>query len=780
MTTITKKILKSFLEEISADAKFQILEFESAERFTVMIKCRVMENETPEFYGQYAGEWITKFSKFTSTTWIVRQCFRKLKRLLYRKIYVCHRSSFNKSIKPDFATRNQECKAKIEFRTKFINRNTIKNDPLLKEGLNLTISIDFKHSHKVHAPEAFKLLKSTSETDEAFLEYFDNGCSALAAKKYHELVLVDKYGEECSDVLSNATINPTLRHVTHIYSKKKKDFGGHEYTFAELIPGKKVMLKAAGFDIDYIEENYFDKGYWNVVTIVTPMMKRVLTKCNLEYLRFDYVNIPNGDTIFFFYVPSVVGPLPAACLMVNKGKDFLTSFSMIQAAMDDACGNVNTTYKKIIFSDLSERRGYMIPGFIRNAKILTCRSWLCSEIWRWLNDDDNKLERKKRPTVMVLIKSMIYSDSLDDAEKLYNDLRSHKYVTSNTKLAQYIEHLWAKHDEWLYSGEDKHLTNDLSEMIVRLTREFIVKKCKGFNMCLMMDVVTNIMEKHFRRLLLSIIKGGKIAATMTKFLDKAKIVLGFGSDVRRISSHEFRIEVQQAAKRYLHFRTDTMCCDCVDGKKGHFCEHLAAIVNIIECEQMKNPELTEEEINLFTCIVGEDGGMDEIKPEMSEEMQSIDIGEDIENLLTNANQDKEIAAALTENEPESEPSCPESEEHGNYYHLDIKAEPEKDDPLEEEFDDTSDNVNEDVSNDEASTSTQQPLELKRNYENALKSMNDEFRRLNKLFRSNPNKSNLISMKQLTSELHKIRPVEKVNLKNIKMKLNASGKKRRLS
>lgn len=779
MAMITKNILKSFLEEISSGAKFPTFEFESAERFTVLIKCEVLENQTPEFYGQFASDWITKFSKFTATTWIVRQCFRKLKRLLYRKIYVCHRSSFNKSIKPDFATRNQECKAKIEFRMKFINRNTIKNDPHLKEGLNLTISIDFTHSHKVHAPEAFMLLKSTSETDEAFLEYFDNGCSALAAKKYHELVLIDKYGEECSDVLSNATINPTLRHVTHIYSKKKKEFGGHEYIFAELIPGKKVMLKAAGIDIDYIEDDYGNGAYWNLVTMVTPMMKRVLAKCDLDYLWHDYINIPNGDIISFLYVPSIVGPLPAACFMQNRGKDFLGSFSMIKVAMDDACGKDVYT-KKMVFSDLKEQRQYILPGFFADSKIFTSRTWLCSEIWRWLNDDDNKLERKKRPIVMALIKSMIYADTLDDATKMYNDLRSHKYVTSNQKLAEYAEQLWAKRDQWLYLQEDKHLTNDLTEMIVRLTREFIVKKCKGFNMCLMMDVVTNIMEKHFRRLLLSIVKRGKSAATMTKFLDKAKIVLGFGSDVRRISSHEFRIEVQQATKKYLHFRTDTMCCDCVDGKKGHFCEHLTAIVNIIECEQMKVPELTEEEISLFTYIAGDDTGMDEIKPEISEVMQSIEIREDIENLLTEANQDKEISTELTENEPESEPSYPESDAQGNYYHLEIKTEHDKDDPLEEEFDDISDNVNEEGSNDEPSTSTRQPLELKRNYENALKSMNDEFRRLNKLFRNNPNKSNLKSMIQLTSELRKIRPLEKVNLKNIQLKLNDSAKRRRLS
>lgn len=778
MTMITKNILKSFLEEISLSAKFQTFEFESAERFKVLLKCEVQENQTPEFYGQYASGWITKFSKFTSTAWIVRQCFRKLKRLLYRKIYVCHRSSFNKSIKPDFATRNQECKAKVEFRMKFINRNTIKNDPLLKEGLNLTISIDFTHSHKVHAPEAFMLLKSTSETDEAFLEYFDNGCSALAAKKYHELVLIDKYGDECSDVLSNATINPTLRHVTHIYSKKKKEFGGHEYIFAELIPGKKVMLQAAGVNIDYIEDDYGDR-YWNIVTIITPMMKRVLTKCDLDHLLFDYINIPNGDIIFFFYVPSIVGPLPVACYMQNRGHDFLPSFSMIKVAMDDASGKDLCT-KKMVFSDLNREHVTFLPGFFSNAKILTSRTWLCSEIWRWLNDDDNKLERKKRHAIMVLIKSMIYANTLDDAKKMYNDLRSHKYVTSNAKLAEYIEQLWEKHDQWLYLEEDKHLSNDLTEMIVRLTRQFIVKKCKGFNMCLMMDVVTNIMEKHFRRMLLSIIKRDKTAATMTKFLDKAKIVLGFGSDVRRISSHEFRIEVQQATKRYLHFRTDTMFCDCVDGKKGQFCEHLTAIVNIIECEQMKVPELTEEEINLFTYIADEGAGMDENKPDVSEHMQSMQISEDIVNLLTNVNQDKEIAIELTENEPESEQSYPESDAQGNYYHLEIKTEPEKDDPLEKEFDNISDNVNEEGPNDEPSTSTRQPLELKRNYENALKLMNDEFRRLNKLFRNNSNKSNLTSMRQLTSELRKIRPLEKVDLKNIKLKLNDSGKKRRLS
>lgn len=778
---ITKKVLKSFLEDICQGAKFQTLQFESAERFTILIKCQVEENQTPEFYSQYANEWIQKFSKFTSTTWIVRQCFRKLKRLLYRKIYVCHRSSFNKSIKPDFATRNQECKAKVEFRMKFINRNTIKNDPLLKEGLNLTISIDFTHSHKVHAPEAFMLLKSTSETDEAFLEYLDNGCSALAAKKYHELVLLDKYGEQCSDVLSNANINPTLRHVTHLYTKKKKEFGGHEYIFAELIPGKKVMLKAAGYFIDYTENDFGDGCYWNYVTIITPTMRRVLTKCNLDHLWIDHINIPNGDTICFLYVPSIVGPLPAACFIQNRINDMLASFSMVKVGLDNVSG-IDVTPKKIVITDCADVVDYRVNikmnGSFSGAKIMMSRTWLCSEIWRWLNDDDNKLERKKRQAVMVLIKSMIYADSLEDATKMYNDLRRHKYVTTNPKLAEYIEQLWVTQSEWLYLEEDKHISNDLTEMIVRLTREFIVKKCKGFNMCLMVDVVTNILEKHFRKLLLSFMKGGKTVSIMTKFLDKAKIVLGFGSDVRRTSSHEFRIEVQQTTKKCLHFRTDTMNCDCVYGKKGHFCEHLAAIVNIIECEQMKNPELTEEDIHLLTYIVGDETGLEEIKPEDVEEIKDVEISEQIESLLTDLNEDKVMATELTDNERVPNSSYRKSESQSTYYNLEIKTESEKDDPLEEESDDT--DINEDASNDKPSTSTRQPLESKRNYENALKLMNDEFRRLNKLFRSNPNKTNLTSMMQLTSELSKIRPVEKIHLTNIQMKLNDSRKKRRIT
>lgn len=92
----------------------------------------------------WCDRWIAEFSTKTCTNWIVRYTYPSAKRYIYRKIFKCQHNSFDKvkdRKRNDFRMRDKECNATIDIVFKKINRNTIKNDELLKSGFNVCIKV---------------------------------------------------------------------------------------------------------------------------------------------------------------------------------------------------------------------------------------------------------------------------------------------------------------------------------------------------------------------------------------------------------------------------------------------------------------------------------------------------------------------------------------------------------------------------------------------------------------------------------------------------------------
>lgn len=88
-------------------------------------------------------DWINKFSEETLTNWIVSRKIINPKRFLFKKIYKCQHNEKNKSKSLEMKTRNRnlKCDATITILVKKITKDTIKNDNLLKDGLNTEIKV---------------------------------------------------------------------------------------------------------------------------------------------------------------------------------------------------------------------------------------------------------------------------------------------------------------------------------------------------------------------------------------------------------------------------------------------------------------------------------------------------------------------------------------------------------------------------------------------------------------------------------------------------------------
>lgn len=696
----SKQQLKKYLSEISENAEFPLFNYVSADKYTILIKCRVDTNRSAQFYSEYVREWIKKFAKFTKTGWIVRACFPNVKRFLYRKLFACHHSSFNKSKTPEQSgAKDKQCKAKIDFKIKFINRNTIKNDKLLKDGLNLTIHIIFVHSHSITARESFNLLKCSPDTDNIFYKYFANGHTTATAKSYHKLTLLSSFGAS-SEHLSNAEINPTLQHAKYLFSKKKKE--GLSYNIGDIMNERVKALEESGGVLRHTDD-------CSIAVVITPFMKNVISGHELDCIIVESTPIKEC-VVSFVLVPTSVGALPVACALHSH----TTEPSFSQAFFSTKLLLENQTLKsfepsKIMINQIDEQN-HALDAIFSSKKLFVSRASLLEGIWKTICEGEVKIEKRRRHKIMELFTTLLHAENLEEAELFYKEFEGNSEVQSTPKLKEYLTDIWSKREDYI-------TPNKVIDISLRMLKQFLVCRCSSYNNLIMIDVLLNILDNHWCQILHAHLRGTLIIETYTKFLPRDKMVME-NLSVLEIAGQEYRLE---KTKSYVTFRADTMCCDCRKGRRGRLCEHLCAALHSVVIKT----SIPEDKRAFYTALAGEH----EVKLEPAKY------------------DDQEIE---------------DDAEINNEQYFAVKQEIDND-PLDDNNSENEDNT--------ASSPIQMDIaDVKKSYVNALRALNDEFRRLNKLFRENPNPSNLDAMGRLARELSKIKPIEKIDFSNMFVEL----------
>lgn len=135
------------------DGQLDVTEYCSEDNYKAVLRVKLPgksdDDSSSDDFNIRCNQWIKAFSSLTKTQWVVKLTLPKLQKLLFRKKYVCHHSNFNKVSehkrkRESTRKKDKECEAFIDMKIKKINRNTIRNDVLLKKGLSaeITVSLD--------------------------------------------------------------------------------------------------------------------------------------------------------------------------------------------------------------------------------------------------------------------------------------------------------------------------------------------------------------------------------------------------------------------------------------------------------------------------------------------------------------------------------------------------------------------------------------------------------------------------------------------------------------
>ncbi|CAG4931629.1 unnamed protein product [Colias eurytheme] len=567
----TEEQIKNYLMNITGNGEFLKFEFSSADNFIAQIRCDIEQDKPLEFYSTYIDNWIMNFSQFTATAWIAQCRCVKIKTLLLQKVFVCQFAG------KGVADRGQlKCKAQIEFKVKLINDNS---------DLNLFIAITSQHSHNVSSPAPSSVM-SYSDVDNLFFEYFDNGFDIKTAKIFHELTLQGKYGSHC---LEDPTINPTIEHITFLRNQmQSKDI---QRSFTDIMEAKKAYIRTCGGVLTY-------SSCPEIIVIISPLMKNVITHNNMECVFVDTTVIRMGLVITYLYVSNKIGVLPVACAVHTE--DTKTNLKIVFRELKSTIETVHSNFnpKTLIINDLPNQKKAISVNF-PYSKINISRWSICCDIWSWLCSDELGLESQRRYRLMYVFKTFVYKRP-ENLRAFYEKLSESQAFISKPELRNYLDVLWRRSHEWHLNRDIR--IHDLTEPWICLLKEFFMRKCRNFDVTMMIDVVTKLLEDYQKNLISKYIDGMPIISSYTNIFHK--------SDTNRLDDNSFRIKVNayvvqcNNTPNLYYLQTDTVYCGCTSAKEGILCDHLGLMFSKNLTKVLVVPLLNKPEIELLMKISG--------------------------------------------------------------------------------------------------------------------------------------------------------------------------------
>lgn len=416
-------MLKELLDRLCVDVNIREITVANNEKFSILVQCKLLGDGSMD---EKCDNWVKDFSSSTNTNWITSRRYPNATRYDFRKLYVCQHSSVNKVVvrkQQSCKIRDKNCKAQLDFKFKKINRNTIKNDVLLKNGINVVIHINFEHSHRINVAEAFGYLRLNKTVQDVFHSYFASGMTPSAARIYHEMKIIEYEDTQelpnvsTAHLLANSRENPTERQIKYLYDKwRLSQYGSREEkSMIDVLKNKQFDLEKSGGKL-VIKENPF------VAAVVTPIMRRAFLQghCNeMVFVDSSGSCDQTNTSVTFLFTSNKTGAIPVACVLHTAQTEANYTLAFLSAI--EAIEVENKKFRPSVFmTDDSTSERNALSAVFPNSILLLCTFHLCQALWRWLWQTDHNVKKEDRRTVMEMFRNILYAPTIEDAEEHYN------------------------------------------------------------------------------------------------------------------------------------------------------------------------------------------------------------------------------------------------------------------------------------------------------------------------------------------------------------------------
>ena len=134
-------------------------------------------------------------------------------------------------------------------------------------------------------------------------------------------------------------------------------------------------------------------------------------------------------------------------------------------------------------------------------------------MWRWLHEKKNAISMNDMPHLFFfLIKRILYAESEEDKNDLYESFLSNEIVLKYPNFGTYIQDVYEDYESWALCYR-VHLplrgnnTNNYCETQFLVIKDEVLNRQKDINVVGLLDKLTTEFDQHYHSKLLSVASG---------------------------------------------------------------------------------------------------------------------------------------------------------------------------------------------------------------------------------------------------------------------------------
>ncbi|KAJ8018274.1 hypothetical protein HOLleu_43823 [Holothuria leucospilota] len=593
-----------------------------------------------------ARDWLKEFQKSSSSTWRIARTYPNAgSRNTYRVDLQCQHNTRPRSATADLrkGSKNTGCPATMSVTVKrpFDVRGRIRtNDPHIKDGYFTTVSLKWLHNHEMSSADALRRRDVSEEAVQKLLDFFKAGYSPTAALDTLKYDLQEQYSaEEYTRISADRSICPDLQFCFRLFYKEfKKHYGepGGDDMMATL---KENLLRYnSGQNENCVKAETVPDGQI-VIAICTPLMKRVHEKWNYSGEMMFVDSSGNMDKqncrVFLFLTHSPAGALPVGVVVTSSESEstLTAAFRLMKTLLPDGAFFGEGPHV-IMTDDCSSLRNALHVVFPKSS-LLLCVFHLLQAMWRWLWNQNNRIVKADRPYLLGVLKSMIYAESEEDLETIFQRSAENDPITQ--KYPNYVKHLetqYLRRDLWAVAARKDlstrgNNTTAFCEAGMRVLKDNIFHRLRAFNICQLTDFILTRLEDYYIRRLMDVANNrlSGYSTTSRFYPDHKDVNL---ESIKKIADNEYMVQSSHGDVSY-NVNTELGTCLCPVGRSGAPCKHQAAVINKFSLSSLNFLPVKSAKIRKIFYAIAIGSSAEEIADSWFQPLKSGVFSKEIEN-----------------------------------------------------------------------------------------------------------------------------------------------------
>lgn len=501
-----------------------------------------------------ASEWVEALSAKTTCTYRVTRTYKPaMKRVSYKldmhchhfrkkltqKQLACQKKKKTKTMLSDVKCKKTQCQSTLKITILEPPKGKVQKYRSTHKAL---IKLVFHHNHPIESAHVLGFRPVAEGTKEAYIQLFSSGHSASSAHHSYEEDILKEQGQ---DSIADSSTNPEVQWVHRFYREWRRNIFGAEngkslfdqlekelHTYNEQFGatgGKAIMQTySAASDILTSDDSDSDEKKCTklvkkkssqpfILALCTPLMACVhqYVVQSAELVFCDSTSSLDRYNVSFFILSTAhpAGGLPIGVIFTSDEKEDTIKNGLeklIQVLPSNAFyGKGPESGPSLVMTDDSSTEKRALEAVWPKSKQLLCVFHFLQRRWTWLYEGKNRISHQDRPTLLNLVKTLVYAKSELILKMKFEEFTKHPLVKKYPNFLKHVNSLWPRRHEWALCYRSQlpvrgNNTNNLSEAGVRILKEIVFSRVKAFNVVEMFQFVADKLENYYQRRILSV------------------------------------------------------------------------------------------------------------------------------------------------------------------------------------------------------------------------------------------------------------------------------------